>query len=154
MASYNKIIILGYLGKDPETRYMPDGTAVCSFSVATTEKFKKGNDWQEKTCWFKVNVWGKQGEACAQYLAKGAQVYVDGRLSVSDFTDRDGNQRTGLEVRANDVQFLDRKPQGDGRPKDELDDARTHATRQQAATSRNKWEAAGPDVGDGDNVPF
>lgn len=146
MASFNKIIILGYLGKDPETRYLPDGTAVCSFSVATTEKFKKGNDWQEKTCWFKVNVWGKQGEACAQYLAKGAQVYVDGRLSVSEFTDRDGNQRTGLEVRANDVQFLDRKPQGDS---DAQPQTRT------ASTTQANHQALGFGQRDDDqSVPF
>lgn len=114
MASFNKIVIVGYLGKDVETRYLIDGTAVASFSVATTEKYKKDGEWQEKTLWFKVNVWGKQGEACAQYLAKGAQVFIDGRLSQSEYTDRDGNTRTSLEVRANDVQFLDRKPQGDG----------------------------------------
>jgi single-strand DNA-binding protein len=146
MASFNKIIILGYLGKDPETRYLPDGTAVCSFSVATTEKFKKGNDWQEKTCWFKVNVWGKQGEACAQYLAKGAQVYVDGRLSVSEFTDRDGNQRTGLEVRANDVQFLDRKPQGDS-------DAQSQA-RAASATQANHQALGFGQRDDDQSVPF
>lgn len=129
MASFNKIQIVGFLGKDVETRYMLDGTAVASFSVATTEKYKKDGDWQEKTSWFKVSVWGKQGEACAQYLAKGAQVFIDGRLSVQEYTDRDGNQRTSLEVRASDVQFLDRKPEGTVRPKDELEAAQQHTQR-------------------------
>ena len=115
MASFNKIVIIGYLGKDPEIRYMPDGNAVCSFSVARTEKKKnRDGDYQDSTLWFKVNVWGKQGEACGQYLSKGSLAYVDGRLSQQEYTDRDGNQRTSLEVRANDVQFLDRKPQSNG----------------------------------------
>lgn len=150
MASFNKITIVGFLGKDVETRYMPDGTTVASFSVATTEKYKKDGEWQEKTLWFKVNVWGKQGEACAQYLAKGAQVFIDGRLSVQEYTDRDGNQRTSLEVRASDVQFLDRKSQGDGHPADKLEGAQQHVKRK----AQQQWEDAAPDVGDGQQIPF
>lgn len=116
MASFNKIVILGYLGRDPEVRYLPDGTAVCGFSVATTERRKDRNgEAQDVTTWFKVTVWGKQGELASQYLFKGSQVYIEGRLSQQEYTDRDGNPRTSLEVRANDVQFLDRKPQGDDR---------------------------------------
>ena len=116
MASFNKITVVGYLGKDPEIRYMPDGSAVCSFSVATTERKKtRDGDYQDATIWFKVNVWGKQGEACGQYLSKGSMAYIDGRLSQSEYTDRDGNRRTSLEIRASDVQFLERKPQGEVR---------------------------------------
>ncbi len=112
MASFNKITIVGYLGKDPEIRYMPDGTAVCNFSVATTEKRKdRSGEMQESTIWFRINVWGKQADAANQYLTKGRQVYVEGRLSQQEFTDRDGNKRTSLEVRATDVQFLG--PRGD-----------------------------------------
>ena len=107
MASFNKITIVGYLGKDPEIRYMPDGTAVCNFSVATTEKRKdRSGEMQENTIWFRINVWGKQADAANQYLTKGRQVYVEGRLSQQEYTDRDGNKRTSLEVRATDVQFL------------------------------------------------
>lgn len=145
MASFNKITIVGFLGKDVETRYMPDGTTVASFSVATTEKYKKDGDWQEKTSWFKVSVWGKQGEACAQYLAKGAQVFIDGRLSVQEYTDRDGNQRTSLEVRASDVQFLDRKPQGDGQQRGES---------RQASKPRASHEEQGFGEGEDPNIPF
>jgi len=107
MASFNKIIIVGHLGKDPEIRYMTDGTAVCNFSVATTEKRKdRSGEMQENTLWFRVNVWGKQADAVNQYLSKGRQVYVEGRLSQQEYTDKDGNRRTSLEVRATDVQFL------------------------------------------------
>jgi single-strand DNA-binding protein len=107
MASFNKIIIVGHLGKDHEIRYMTDGTAVCNFSVATTEKRKdRSGDMQENTLWFRVNVWGKQADAVNQYLSKGRQVYVEGRLSQQEYTDKDGNRRTSLEVRATDVQFL------------------------------------------------
>lgn len=112
MASFNKIVIVGYLGRDPEIRYMPDGTAVCNFSVATTEKKKdRSGEAQDITTWFRINVWGKQAEAANQYLSKGRQVYVEGRLSQQEYTDRDGNRRSSLDIRATDVQFLG--PRGD-----------------------------------------
>lgn len=130
MPSFNKIVIVGHLGRDPEVRYLPDGTAVTSFSMATSEKKKdRSGEAQDITTWFKVTVWGKQGELASQYLAKGSQAYVEGRLSQSEYTDKDGNRRTSLDVRASDVQFLDRKPQGDGRPADELEGARQHVER-------------------------
>ncbi|MBL8190057.1 MAG: single-stranded DNA-binding protein [Acidobacteria bacterium] len=112
MASFNKIVIVGYLGRDPEIRYLPDGTAVCNFSVATTEKKKdRSGESQDITTWFRINVWGKQAEAANQYLSKGRQVYVEGRLTQQEYTDKDGNRRTTLDVRATDVQFLG--PRGD-----------------------------------------
>ncbi len=152
MASFNKIQIVGFLGKDVETRFMPDGTAVASFSVATTEKYKKDGEWQEKTLWFKVNVWGKQGEACAQYLAKGSQVFIDGRLSVQEYADRDGNQRTSLEVRANDVQFLDRKPQGDGQQRNESQQA--NPANKSFSTDKSGRVASPPMDEDDPSMPF
>lgn len=107
MASFNKIVIVGYLGRDPEIRYLPDGTAVCHFSVATTEKKKdRSGESQDITTWFKINIWGRQAEVASQYLSKGKQVYVEGRLTQQEYTDRDGNRRTSLEVRATDFQFL------------------------------------------------
>ena len=102
MASFNKIVVCGYLGRDVETRYMPDGTAVASFSVATTEKRKN----EEHTIWFKIAVFGRSAEACGNYLSKGSQVFVSGRLRQESYTDRDGNQRTSLAIAADDVQFL------------------------------------------------
>jgi single-strand DNA-binding protein len=143
MPSFNKIVIVGHLGRDPETRYLTDGTAVTSFSVATTERTKRGGENQDITTWFKINVWGKQGEACAQYLTKGSQAYISGRLSAQEYTDRDGNKRTSLEVRADDVQFLDRKPQGDSQPADELEGARQYQERK-AQKSRDNSDSEIP----------
>lgn len=113
MASFNKLTLVGYLGKDPELKYLPDGTAIATFSVASTEKRKdRSGETQDQTTWFRCNAFGKLADVCAQYLNKGSQVYLEGRLSVQQYADRDGNQRTSLDVRLSEVQFLDRK--GDG----------------------------------------
>jgi single-strand DNA-binding protein len=105
--SFNKITIVGYLGRDPELRYTPQGTAVCNMSIATTEKRRNAEgETEEHTIWFRVTVWGRQAELASEYLAKGRQVYVEGRLRLEQYTDRDGNPRTSPEVNANDIQFL------------------------------------------------
>ena len=105
--SFNKITIVGYLGRDPELRYTPQGTAVCNMSIATTEKRRDvSGETEEHTIWFRVTAWGRQAELAAEYLAKGRQVYVEGRLRLEQYTDRDGNPRTSAEVNASDIQFL------------------------------------------------
>jgi single-strand DNA-binding protein len=111
MASFNKITIVGYLGRDPEIRYTADGTAVCHFSVATTEKRKdpRTGEAQDATTWFRVTAWRRQAEVANQYLSKGKQVYVEGRLRQEEYTDRDGNRRTSLEVSATEIHFLGAK---------------------------------------------
>jgi single-strand DNA-binding protein len=106
--SFNKIIIVGNLGRDPELRYTSQGTPVCSFSVATNERRKdKSGEPQDITTWFKITVWGRQAETVSQYLTKGRRVYLEGRLHVDEYTDREGKQRWSLEVNATDVQFID-----------------------------------------------
>ena len=111
---YQKVIIIGNLGADPEMRYTPNGDAVTSFNVATNRKWT-GRDGQpgEETCWFRVSVWGKQAEACNQYLAKGRQVLVEGNLTPDRETGRpriwtssDGQPGTSYELRAFTVRFL------------------------------------------------
>lgn len=110
MASFNKIILLGYLGRDPETKYLPDGTAICSFSIATTEKRKdKSGEMQDQTTWFRVTAWKRLAEVAQQYLAKGSQVYVEGRLRQESYTDKDGHPRTSLEVTATELQFIGKR---------------------------------------------
>lgn len=108
MSSFNKITIVGHLGRDPVLRYTPQGTAVCDFSVATSERRTGGGggDSQDITTWFKITLWGKQAEVANQYLAKGKQVYIEGRLRQTEYTDREGLKRTSLEVNATDIQFL------------------------------------------------
>ncbi len=115
MASFNKIIIVGYLGRDPEIRYSAQGTAVCDFSLATTEKRKdKTGEMQEVTTWFRVSLFGRQAEIAHQYLAKGRQVYVEGSLSMREYTDQSGATRTSLDVRGSDIQFI--SPMSEGEP--------------------------------------
>ncbi|MFY9609008.1 MAG: single-stranded DNA-binding protein [Blastocatellia bacterium] len=107
MASFNKVILVGYLGRDPELRYTPEGTAVCNFSMATTERRKaKSGEFQDVTTWFRVTLWRRQAEVASQYLSKGRQVYIEGRLSLTEYQDRDGNTRTSLEVQGSDIQFI------------------------------------------------
>lgn len=103
----NKVIILGNLGADPELRYSASGAAVCNFRVATNERWTdKDGTTQERTEWHKVVVWGRQAENCEKYLAKGRQVYVEGRLQTREWDDKDGNKRHTTEVIAQSVQFL------------------------------------------------
>lgn len=118
---YQKIIIVGNLGRDPEMRYMPDGTAVTSFSVATSRSWtdKASGQPREETLWFRVNVWGRQGEVANQYLSKGRKVLVEGQLQGDAqtggpklFTRSDGTVGSSFEIRAETIRFL--SPKGEG----------------------------------------
>jgi len=105
--SFNKIILVGNLGRDPELLYTTQGTPVCSFSMATNERRKdKNGEMQDNTLWFRVTLWGRQAETASQYLTKGKPVYIEGRLRVEEWTDRDGKARQTLEVHATDMQFI------------------------------------------------
>jgi len=105
--SFNKIILVGNLGRDPELRYTPQGTPVCNFSMATNERRKdKNGEHQDQVTWFKVTIWGRQAETASQYLTKGRPVYIEGRLRIESWTDRDGKEQTTLEVNATDMQFI------------------------------------------------
>jgi single-strand DNA-binding protein len=106
--SFNQITIFGNLGRDPELSYTPQGTAVCKFTIATNERRRdKAGEQQDITTWFRVTVWGKQGENVSRFLTKGRKVIVLGRLHVEEWTDREGKARQSLEVNASDVQFVD-----------------------------------------------
>ena len=103
----NKIIVIGNLGRDPEMRYTPSGQAVTSFSVASNRSYTTASgERREETEWFNVNAWGRLGELCNQYLTKGRQVYVEGRLRSRSYEGRDGQQRFVNEINLADVQFL------------------------------------------------
>jgi single-strand DNA-binding protein len=105
--SFNKIILVGNLGRDPGLRYTPQGTPVCSFTVATNEKRKdRAGETQDFTTWFRVTLWGRQAETASQYLTKGRPVYIEGRLRLEEYTDREGNKRHSLEVNATDIHFI------------------------------------------------
>lgn len=109
MSGVNKVILVGRLGNDPEIRYTQQGVAVTNFNIATSENWvDKGGQKQERTEWHRIVVWGKMAEICSQYLGKGRQVYVEGRLQTRQWEDKDGQKRYTTEVVAATVQFLDR----------------------------------------------
>ena len=108
--SLNKCMIIGNLGRDPEMRYTPGGQAVTQFSVATNRNYRDPQgEWQSETEWFRVVVWGDQGERVAEYLRKGHKVYVEGRLQTRQWEDQSGNKRYTTELIANRVQSLERR---------------------------------------------
>ena len=105
--SVNRVTILGRLGQDTELKYTPSGSAVCNFSVATSESWTdKSGQKQEKTEWHRIVVWGKLAELCNQYLGKGKQCYIEGKLQTRSWDDKDGQKRYTTEILANTVQFL------------------------------------------------
>jgi single-strand DNA-binding protein len=143
--SFNKITLVGNLGRDPELRYTPQGTPVCSFTMATNERRRdKSGESQDLTTWFRVTLWGRQAEAASQYLTKGRPVYIEGRLRVEEWTDRDGKPRHTLEVHATDMQFIGGRGGGEDVP------------------SSSRAEGPGPSGGPGghdetitdDDIPF
>jgi single-strand DNA-binding protein len=108
MGSVNKAIVVGNLGRDPEVRYTAGGQPVANFSVATNERWTDKNTGQpqERTEWHRIVVFGKQAENCGEYLAKGRQVYIEGRLQTREWNDKEGKKNTTTEIVANQVVFL------------------------------------------------
>ena len=107
MASVNKVILVGNLGRDPETRYMPDGAAITNFSIATTEQWKdKAGEKQEKTEWHRISTFQRLAEIAGEYLKKGSQVYIEGRLQTRKWTDKDGVEKFTTEIIADKMQML------------------------------------------------
>ena len=118
MAGINKAIVVGNLGRDPETRYFQDGTAVANFSVATSESWtdKQTGDKKEKTEWHRVVAFGRLAEICSEYLTKGKQVYIEGRLQTREWEDKEGNKKYTTEIIAREMQMLG-PPEVSARPK-------------------------------------
>ncbi len=107
MAGVNKVMLIGRLGQDPEVRYTTSGGAVANFSLATSENWTdKNGQKQERTEWHKVVVWGKVAELCGQYLSKGRQAFIEGRLQTREWMDKEGQKRYTTEIVAQTVQFL------------------------------------------------
>ena len=119
MASVNKVILVGNLGRDPEVRYTTGGTAVANFTMATTDRWAdpQSGERKERTEWHRVVVWGKQAEIAGEYLRKGRQVYVEGSLQTREWTDREGQKRYTTEVKAQRFQMLGGRG-GEDRPMD------------------------------------
>lgn len=137
--SFNKIIVIGNLGRDPELRYTPQGDAVCDFSIATNERKKdKAGEFQDVTTWFKVTLWRRLAENASKYLTKGKPVYVEGRLQTEEWTDRDGNKRFTLVIQATDMHFIGGDNRGEESPSD--------------SSSENSFSGRNDSAGDGENT--
>lgn len=128
MAGVNKVILLGRLGADPEIRYTSNGTAVANFRIATSERWKnQDGEKEERTEWHRIVAFGKLGEICGEYLAKGKQIYIEGRLQTRTWEDKDKNQRTTTEIIATVMQMLGSAGGGKAPDKEEpnyIDDQR------------------------------
>jgi single-strand DNA-binding protein len=144
MASINSVVLVGNLTRDPELRHTPSGMAVCSLRLAvnTRRKDQATGEWTEKPNYFDITVWGQQGENCAQYLAKGRQVGVQGRLEWREWDAQDGTKRQAVEVIADSVQFLGSRGEGEaGSPQ---------FVTQGAGQSKDDFAASPAD----DDIPF
>ncbi len=110
MAGVNKVILVGHLGRDPELRYTQNGQAVANFSLATTESYaKRDGEREDRTEWHRIVAWGRLAEICAEYLSKGRQVYVEGRIQTREWEDREGEKRRTTEIVAREMQMLGRR---------------------------------------------
>jgi single-strand DNA-binding protein len=111
----NKIIVIGHLGADPEMRYTPNGQSVTNFNVASSRRYTTADgERREETEWFRVSAFGRLADTCNQYLSKGRQVYVEGRVRSRAYTDREGQPRASIEITANEIQFLGGRGEGGG----------------------------------------
>ena len=157
MANLNKVMIIGNAGKDAELRYMASGRPMTQFSVAVNHRWRnqQSNDWEEQTEWFNVVVWGDMAERISQYITKGKQVYVEGRLQTRSWDGNDGQKHYMTEVIANTVQLLERREpgQGGGGGGDEWGSGAPARPRQAAGNSGGGGFSRGGDQ-EVDDLPF
>jgi len=161
MASVNKVIIVGNLGRDPETRYMPSGDAITSITVATTDKWKDraSGEQKEATEWHRISFFGKLAEIAGQYLKKGSQVYVEGKLKTRKYTDKDGVEKYATDIVADTMQMLgSRQGMGGGSSMDDGGGYSAPAPRPSAAPAPRQQAPASrpaPNFSDmDDDIPF
>lgn len=143
----NKVILIGRLGKDPETRYMPNGEAVCNFSVATSESWKdQSGQRQERTEWHNITMYRRLAEIAGQYLKKGSQVYLEGRIQSRKYQGKDGIERTAYDIIANEMKML-----GGG-----SDGQQAQSAQAETPTPPRRQAPAAPVDGndDSDDIPF
>lgn len=153
MASVNKVILIGNLGKDPETRYAPSGDAICNFSIATTESWKDKNtgEKKEQTEWHRISMFGKLAEIASQYLKKGSSVYIEGSLRTRKWTDKDGQERYTTEIKADSMKMLGGRPDGNG-SQDDQGYTPPPRNQQGAQPSGGRPKPSFDDLGD--DIPF
>lgn len=144
MASINKVILIGNLGRDPEVRYMPSGDAVANITIATTETWKdKAGEKQEQTEWHRVAMFGKTAEIAGEYLKKGSQVYIEGRLETRKWTDKEGQERFTTEIKADRMQMLGSRSGGSERMSAPDDESSSAPSKPSPSAAQAKKPAAG-----------
>lgn len=155
MASVNKVIIVGYLGKDPETRYAPNGDAICNINVATTDSWKDKTTGEKKemTEWHHVSFFGRLAEVAGQYLHKGSPVYVEGSLRTRKWQDKDGKDRYTTGIRADSMQLLGDRAGGEQRQQPAPQQPRQQAPQQRPAPQSSSGGGGGFADMD-DSIPF
>jgi single-strand DNA-binding protein len=156
--SVNKVILVGRLGRDPETRFTSGGQAVANFSVATDESYKDRNgERQKRTEWHKIVVWGKQAEIAQQYLKKGSLVFIEGRIQSREWQDKEGQKRTSFEIVASNFRMLggrsDAAAAGAGGGRSSADDVESHAAAPAEYGDGGSQTSSGPEISDED-IPF
>jgi len=152
--SVNKIILVGNLGKDVELRYTPSGDAVASFSMATTERYKKKNGEKvDETTWHNLVVWRQLAEVCAKYLHKGSKIYVEGKVSNRSYDDRDGVKKYISEVIVKEMTMLDKKPEGQPAQQQSPQDNNV-GPRESEYNKGNQQQTAPIPWDDADQMPF
>ncbi len=159
--SVNKVILVGRLGRDPETRYTSGGQAVANFSLATDESYKdKNGERQKRTEWHRITAWGKLAEICQQYLKKGTMVYIEGRIQSREWQDKEGQKRTSYDIVANTMKMLSSRAEGaaagGGASRSGSDDFESHAVPADDSYGGGSGAGhapSGPEISDED-IPF
>jgi single-strand DNA-binding protein len=146
MSGINKVILIGRLGRDPELRYTPSGVPVANFPMATSEEWKDKNtgEKQERTEWHRIEAWRRLGEICGEYLHKGSQIYIEGRLQTDSFEDREGKRRYMTKIVAQSMQMLDSAPANRSGRREEKGDE----------YASDQYSVEEPVVPENDDIPF
>ena len=152
MASVNKVTIIGNLGRDPENRYLPSGEQVTSIAVATTDRWrdKATGDMKDQTEWHRISFFGKLAEIAGQYLKKGSQVYIEGRIRTNKYTDRDGVERYQTQIIADTMQMLGSKQDGSAQPAGTKQPAQRNSYAEAKQTGRRPAQPTDDDS----DIPF
>ncbi len=157
MAGVNKVILVGHLGRDPELRYTQSGQPVANFTLATSESYsKRDGEREERTEWHRIVAWGRLAEICAEYLSKGRQVYIEGRIQTREWEDREGEKRRTTEIVAREMQMLGRR----GETNTSYDDSQAPAESTSAASPPAESTSAASTTEDpgtpppDDDIPF
>ena len=152
MASICKVILIGHLGRDPENRYLPSGEQVTSIAIATTDRWrdKATGDLKEQTEWHRISFFGKLAEIAGQYLKKGSQVYVEGRIRTRKYTDREGIERYATEIIADTMQMLGSKQDGSAQPAG----TKRQAQRNSYAEAKETGRRPAQPTDDDSDIPF